>query len=159
MCRNGALFCLVFFVAVAIPRTRASMLGSRITSPSACPSPAFRACANVTSSSHGQVTARLESDGPKVLLTWIRCQTIRAAAIGFSTATRDVSRTSDGRPARTGQQTCFQDKIRAEERGVVRMTEDGRQPLPPELGTLARRVDPRRQGHGRTNKPAPNKAF
>ena len=50
---------------------------------------------------------RLESDGPKVLLTWIRCHMIRAAAIGFSTATRDVSRTSDGRPARTGKANMF----------------------------------------------------
>ena len=83
---------------------------------------------------------------------------IRAAAIGFSTATRDVSRTSDGRPAQE-KQTCFQDKVRAKERGVVRMTEDGRQPLPPELGALSRRVDTGREGHGRADKPAPNKAF
>ena len=39
------------------------------------------------------------------------------------------------------------------------MTEDGRQPLPPELGALARRVDTGREGHGRADKPAPNRRF
>eukprot|EP01045_Picozoa_sp_COSAG04_P006962 COSAG04_NODE_353_length_16071_cov_8.722514_7_plen_260_part_00 len=38
-----------------------------------------------------------------------------------------------------------------------RPAEDGRQPLPPELGALARRVDTGREGHGRADKPAPNR--